>query len=344
MKTFNIAPINNTLKTKLQHKIDSKTKPLGALGSLEDMALQIGCVQNTLSPSLTLPSIVVFAGDHGIAKKGEVNPFPQEVTAQMVLNFANKGAAINVFCKTNDLNLIVVDAGVNYDFTNIKGIVDAKIDLGTQNYQKQPAMTIQQCENAVAKGADIINQLHNKGCNTVGFGEMGISNTSSATLIMSYILNIPITECVGAGTGLNPDGIHKKMEILKAVQSKYQIQNSLEALRTFGGYEMAMLCGAILQAAENKMLILVDGFIVTASLLIAHTIDKKVLDYCIFAHTSGEQGHQKMLDYLKVKPLLNIGLRLGEGTGAALAVPLLKASVNFLNEMASFQSAAVSNS
>jgi len=343
MKTFSIASINNRLKIALQEKIDQKTKPLGALGMLEDIALQIGQIQNTLSPEIKFPSIVVFAGDHGISKKGEVNPFPQEVTAQMVLNFANKGAAINVLCKTNNIDLNVVDAGVNYDFSDVNGIVDAKIALGTQNYQEQAAMTDAQCDQAVNRGAEIIKDIHSKGCNTIGFGEMGIGNTSSAALLMSTYLDMPIEECVGAGTGLNTDGVNKKTAILSAVIEKHQVESSMEALRIYGGFEIAMMCGAMLQAAELKMIILIDGFIVTSALLAAKEINENVLDYCVFAHSSGEQGHQKILNHLNVKPILNIGLRLGEGTGAALSLPILKSAVNFLNEMASFSDANVTN-
>jgi len=343
MKTFSIASINNRLKIALQEKIDQKTKPFGSLGMLEDIALQIGQIQNTLSPEIKSPSIVVFAGDHGIAKKGEVNPFPQEVTAQMVLNFANKGAAINVLCKTNNIDLHVVDAGVNYAFSAVNGIIDAKITLGTQNYQEQAAMTHEQCAQAINRGAEIIKDIHSKGCNTIGFGEMGIGNTSSAALLMSSYLDIPIEECVGAGTGLNTDGINKKSAILSAVIEKHQVESSMEVLRTYGGFEIAMMCGAMLQAAELKMIILIDGFIVTSALLAAKEIDENVLDYCVFAHSSGEQGHQKILNHLNVKPILNIGLRLGEGTGVALSLPILKSAVNFLNEMASFSDANVTN-
>lgn len=333
---------NTELKTALQQKIDTKTKPLGALGTLEDLALKIGCIQKTLTPSITKPNIVVFAGDHGIAEKGEVNPFPQEVTSQMVYNFANDGAAINVFSNTNNIQLSVVDAGVNHNFPNELNIIDAKIALGTKNYQNTPAMSMEQCKKAIEKAGDIITDIYSKGCNTIGFGEMGISNTSSAALLMAYFTKLPMAECVGSGTGLNSSGISKKSKILSEAYHKYSCKTPLEALATFGGFEIAMLCGAILKAAELKMVIVIDGFIVTAALLVAQAIKPNILEYCIFAHNSNEQGHQKMLAFLKVKPLLSLGLRLGEGTGAALAIPLLRASVNFLNDMASFESAGVS--
>ena len=342
MKTFTITPIASTLANALREKIDTKTKPLGALGKLEDLAFQLGSIQNTVSPQISQPAIVVFAGDHGIATKGEVNPFPQEVTAQMVLNFVNQGAAINVFCNTNSINLHVVDAGVNFDFSSTQGVIDAKIAPGTKNYQIEPAMSTEQCDEAIKKGAQIVESLFEQGTNVIGFGEMGIGNTSAAALIMSSILNIPVKDCVGAGTGLNDDGISKKAAILTQVAQKYQVNTPLEILRTYGGFEIAMLCGAFLKAAELKMTILVDGFIVTAALLVAHSINKNVTDYCVFAHTSNEQGHLRMLEALEAEPLLNIGLRLGEGTGAALCLPMLHAAVNFLNEMASFADANVS--
>lgn len=330
------------LKELLQHKINLKTKPLGALGILEDLALKIGCIQETETPNISKPTIIVFAGDHGISKKGEVNPFPQEVTAQMVYNFVNGGAAINVFSKTNNVDLKIVDAGVNHTFESSLNFIDAKIGFGTKNYQEEPAMTLGQCLKAIDKAEDIVATIYNEGCNTIGFGEMGISNTSSASLLMSYFTNTPITECVGSGTGLDTDGISKKTQILTEVFNTYKPKTPQEALATFGGFEIVMLCGAILKATELKMTIIIDGFIVTAALLAAQAINNNVLDYCVFAHNSNEQGHKKMLDHLNAKPLLSLGLRLGEGTGAALAIPLLKAAVNFLNDMASFESAGVS--
>ncbi|NMH86643.1 nicotinate-nucleotide--dimethylbenzimidazole phosphoribosyltransferase [Flavivirga algicola] len=334
--------INPELEVKLQQKINLKTKPIGALGELERIAFKIGCIQQTENPKVENPAIVVFAGDHGIAAKGEVNPFPQEVTSQMVYNFVNGGAAINIFSNTNGLNLKIVDAGVNYKFPEVFDIINAKIDFGTKNYQEEPAMTLEQCEKAFFKGGDIISTLKDGGTNTIGFGEMGISNTSSAALLMAYFTKIPISDCVGAGTGLNNEGISKKQQILSEVYKKYDPKNPLEAMSVFGGFEIAMLCGAILKAAELKMTIVIDGFIVTAALLAAQAINKNVLEYCIFAHNSNEKGHIKMLNFLNAKPLLSLGLRLGEGTGAALAIPLVQVSVNFLNDMASFDAAGVS--
>ncbi len=340
---FTIDPVSNPeLKQRLQYKIDYKTKPVGALGILETIALQIGMIQNTEQPTLQHPTIIVFAGDHGIATQGEVNPYPQQVTAQMVYNFIQEGAAINVFCKQHRIHLEIVDAGVNHDFKNATPLIDAKIAHGTHNYQEQPAMSMEQCEEAIGKGSDRITKIKNTS-NIVGFGEMGIGNTAAASLLMAYYTGIPIVECVGAGTGLNTDGITRKQHILSEVYHQYQPQSAIEALATFGGFEIAMLVGAILKSAELKMTILVDGFIVTAAVLAASAIDKNVLAYCIFAHTSGEQGHQKMLDFLGVSPILTLGMRLGEGTGAAMAYPIVASAVAFLNTMASFEDAGVTN-
>ncbi len=343
MSTYTIEKIyNSILKKELQQKIDNKTKPIGSLGYLEDIALQVGLIQQTTCPKITKPGIAVFAGDHGVAKKGEVNPFPQEVTSQMVLNFIKGGAAINVFSTTNNIDLKIVDAGVNHDF-EIDGIINAKIDYGTKNYEDEPAMSIDQCNLALLKGGEIIEQFHKNGCNCIGFGEMGIGNTSAASLLMSYFTNTPIEKCVGAGTGLDLKGIQKKSHILTKVYKKYSPKSPLEALTTFGGFEIAMICGAILKAASLKMTLLIDGFIVSTALLVANTINKNCLDYCIFAHTSNEKGHEYILSFLKVKPILNLGLRLGEGTGAALSFPIVNAAVNFLNKMASFNDANISN-
>ena len=348
MLSFQITPTNYpNLKQALTDKINHKTKPPGSLGVLEPLALQIGLIQNTLNPKLNNPTIVVFAGDHGIASKGEVNPFPQEVTAQMVYNFVNKGAAINAFCKSNHINLQVVDAGVNHVFPDTLDIVHAKIGHGTKNYEIDPAMSRKDCIKAINAGAEIVEKHYNSGCNVIGFGEMGIGNTSSASLIMSALLDLSINECVGSGTGLDNDGIRKKATILERVaqlHNKDGENDPIDILSTYGGFEIAMICGGILKAASLKMVVIIDGFIVTAALLVAKAINKNVLDYCVYAHTSGEQGHTKMLNHLEAKPLLNLGLRLGEGTGGALCFPLITAAVSFLNEMASFTDAQVTNS
>jgi nicotinate-nucleotide--dimethylbenzimidazole phosphoribosyltransferase len=331
------------MKEALLSKINNKTKPPGSLGMLETIALQIGSIQNTLTPALNNPTIVVFAADHGIVKEG-VSPFPQEVTYQMVFNFLQGGAGINVFSKQNGIAIKVVDAGVNFNFDPHPDLINAKIDHGTKSYLDEPAMTAAQCTAAIEKGGTIVQTIFNAGCNVIGFGEMGIGNTSSAAIIMSLLCNLPIEECIGRGTGLNDAGLEKKKVILKQAISNHHFENTpLNVLTTFGGFEIAMICGAMLKAAELKMIILVDGFITTAALLVAKGINKDILDYCIFCHQSNEQGHALMLEHLKATPLLHLGMRLGEGTGAAVAYPIIQAAVNFLNQMASFESAGVSN-
>lgn len=335
---------NSSLKKELQEKIDCKTKPLGSLGTLEKIALQIGLIQNTTSPTLKKPSIVVFAGDHGIVKSSNVSPYPQEVTEQMVLNFLNGGAGINVFCKQNNIDLHIVDAGVNADFSPSNTLLNCKIAKGTNDYSVEKAMSTENCKKAIEKGKEIVENLHKNGTNCIGFGEMGIGNTSSASLLMAYFTQTDIIKCVGKGTGLDDNGVSEKTQILSEVYKFHQknIQNPTDALACFGGYEIAMIVGAFLKASALRMTILVDGFIVTSALLVASAIHKNVLDYCIFCHTSGEKGHEKMLQFLNAKPLLNLGLRLGEGTGSALAFPFVQSAVNFLEEMATFKSANVS--
>ena len=343
MKNYSIAPLNNALKLALQHKIDHKTKPLGALGRLEALALQIGLIQNTLTPQLNKPTMLVFAGDHGIAASG-VSPYPQAVTAQMVLNFLNGGAAINVFAKQNNMTLRVVDAGVNHQFAAHPNLINAKIAHGTANFLQEAAMTRIQCEQALTQGAALTKQEIDAGCNVLGFGEMGIANTSSASCLMSVLCGLPIAQCVGRGTGLDDAGLAKKIEILDQAIGHHALngQDAMQALATFGGFEIAMMAGAMLGAAQQKTVLLIDGFIATVALLVASKLQPNILQYCVFAHCSGEAGHKQLLDYLGAKPLLDLGLRLGEGTGAALVLPLLQAAVNFLNDMASFESAGVS--
>lgn len=343
MIEFEIKPIDKSLNEELQKKIDQKTKPLGSLGVLERVALQIGAIQNTLTPSLRKPTIVIFAGDHGIALEG-VSPFPQEVTYQMVYNFLQGGAGINVFARQNAIDIKVVDAGVNYDFGQHPNLIDAKIGHGTKNFSKEPAMSEDQCWKAIEKGASIVEKLHGEGCNIIGFGEMGIANTSSASIIMSLLCNIAIENCIGRGTGLDDAGLQKKKEILTSSITRFNgfDPTPINVLKTFGGFEITMMCGAMMKAAELGMVVLVDGFIATSALIAAVKINSHVIDYCVFGHQSDEKGHRLMLEYLKAEPLLNLNMRLGEGTGAAVAYPIICSAVNFLNEMASFESAGIS--
>ncbi len=339
--SFIIPHLDTALQSALQNKIDQKTKPLGSLGQLEKLALKIGLIQNSLTPCLQKPSIVVFAGDHGIAEAG-VSAYPQSVTAQMVANFLAGGAAINVFAKLSGLNLLIVDAGVKADLPDHPNLIAAKIAPGTHNFFTRPAMRHDQCRQALQAGAEIVFNQYQQGCNCIGFGEMGIANTSSATVLVHCLTDIPLEQCVGRGTGLDDDKLNHKLQVLQQAQLHHGDNHEpLTLLGLFGGFEIAMMVGAYLKAAELGMVIIVDGFIASAALLVASKLHVGMLDYCIYSHVSDEQGHKALLDNLGAQPLLNLQLRLGEGTGIALVYPLLQAAVSFLNNMASFEDAGV---
>ena len=337
--------MSQTLAAALQAKIDAKTKPLGALGQLEKLALQLGLIQQTLTPQLRNPRILVCAGDHGAAKAG-LSAYPQDVTWQMVENFLSGGAAINVLARQAGMQLVVADAGVNHDFDVCNGLLDAKVAYGTASYLDGAAMTAEQLDVAMRHGANAIAAAHANGCNVIGFGEMGIGNTSSASLITHCLTGVPLADCVGRGTGLDDAGLARKRELLAQALTTWTERNDhpLDVLARFGGFEIAMLAGAMIAAAERRMVLLIDGFIVTAALLVAVGVNPAVRECCVFAHCSDEAGHAVQLRHLEARPLLQLGLRLGEGTGAALAYPLLRAACAFLDEMASFDSAGVSTS
>jgi nicotinate-nucleotide--dimethylbenzimidazole phosphoribosyltransferase len=331
------------IKEQLQHKIDFKTKPLGALGQLERIALQVGTIQQSLTPSLKNPHIVVFAGDHGIVAEG-VSAYPQEVSYQMVLNFLNGGAGINVFAQQHNIALKVVDAGVNFNFEANPTLIHAKLGNGTASFLTAKAMTSEQLGQCLAHGAKIVSDIAQTGCNIIGFGEMGIGNTSSASMLMSTICQLPLGDCVGRGTGLNNPQLVKKLAVLSQAQQFHgTITDPLVALETFGGFEIAQMVGAFLQAHAMDMVLLVDGFIASSAFLVAQAIKPEIKDNALFCHVSEESGHKAMLDYLGAEPILNLGMRLGEGTGCAVAYPIVASAVNFLNNMASFESAGVSN-
>ncbi|MCS6819095.1 MAG: nicotinate-nucleotide--dimethylbenzimidazole phosphoribosyltransferase [Chitinophagales bacterium] len=332
-----------TLKDTLWEKINQKTKPPGSLGTLEWLAVQIGLIQQSLTPVLRNPHIVVFAGDHGIAEEG-ISAYPQEVTHQMVKNFLSGGAAINVFCNLHKINLCIIDAGVNYDFSKdtLKPL-DYKISKGTRSFLSSKAMSTSELEQSIKSGGEIVEQITSRECNVIGFGEMGIGNTSAASMLMSYICGLPLEQCVGRGTGLNDAQLLHKLNILRQAQTFHgEITHPLEILQTFGGFEMALMCGAFLRAFEKNMVILIDGFVASSVFLVAHRIQPRIMENAIFCHLSSEQGHALMLDYLQAKPLLQLQLRLGEGTGCALAYPIIESAVAFLNEMASFSEAGIS--
>lgn len=338
-----VEPLHQTLRTTLQHLIDTKTKPPGSLGRLETIARQMGLIQRTTHPTVERPVMIVFAGDHGIAQEG-VSPYPQAVTAQMVLNFLAGGAAINALSRVADVTLEVVNAGIATPLPHAEGLVDIPVAAGTRNFAHEPAMTRDQALAAMHAGAERVRHHAALGTNVIGFGEMGIANTSAAACLMSRLCGVPIDECVGRGTGLDNAGLARKGNVLASALAHHAPgAGPLDVLATFGGFEIAMMAGAYLAAAQARMTILVDGFIASSALLVADALAPNVREYCVFAHASNEAGHRRMLDYFGATPLLTLDMRLGEGTGAALAVPLLRAAVAFLNEMASFESAGVAD-
>ncbi|WP_413472231.1 nicotinate-nucleotide--dimethylbenzimidazole phosphoribosyltransferase [Shewanella baltica] len=350
--SFQISPVSKTQDPLIQQKIDLKTKPPGALGQLESLALQIARVQatdlqQTDQPQNTVlkivhPTMLVFAGDHGIAAEG-VSIAPSEVTRQMVQNFAHGGAAINVFCRQVGFKLEVIDCGILTPVEGVEGIIDQRLGAGTGAIHLEPAMALETVDKGFAMARDLIERHHQAGCNLVAFGEMGIANTSSAAAIMAAIMQLDVIDCVGRGTGINSETLERKLMLIELALLLHQsaLNGPKSVLACLGGFEIVQMTGAMLAAAERKMLVVVDGFIATAAALVAVQIAPNVRDYLIFAHQSDEQGHQRMLEFLQAKPLLSLGLRLGEGTGAALALPLIQASVNFYNQMASFSDAGI---
>ena len=337
----NIAPIADAaLAQRLQHRLDNKTKPQGALGRLESLALRIGLVQQSENPQLREPQVLVFAADHGLAANG-VSAYPSDVTWQMVENFLSGGAAVSVLARQHGLALTVVDAGVRHDFAPRAGLLDRKIGPGTADALHGAAMSAAHCASAIRSGRDVIRSTPG---NVVLLGEMGIGNTSSAALLLARLTGADIDACVGRGTGLDDAGVERKRSVLRAVLQRHEgARAPLETLAAFGGFEIAMMVGAALQAASERRLAVVDGFIGGAAILVAAALQPALLGYCVFAHRSNEAGHRLMLEYLRAEPLLDLGLRLGEASGAVLAWPLIQSAVLVLNQMASFESAGVSN-
>lgn len=341
MKTFHIEKPDENLRPSIIDKINNLTKPKGSLGRLEEIALQIALIQQTLTPALHKPQNIIFAADHGIVDEG-VSLSPKEVTWQQLSNFLHGGAGVNFLCRQHGFELKIVDVGVDYDLPYEKGIIDMKVRRGTRNYLYEAAMTQEEMELCIERGAEVVRRCHEEGSNVLSFGEMGIGNTSSSSLWMTYFTGIPLEQCVGAGSGLNQQGIRHKYEVLKRSMENYNGDGSAtDIIRYFGGLEMVMAVGAMLQAAELKMLILVDGFIMTNCMLAAMQLYPAVKDYAIFGHCGDESGHKLILEYMQAKPLINLGLRLGEGTGAICAYPLVDSAVRMINEMDNFAHASI---
>lgn len=341
MISFHIEQPDKTILPALEDKINNLTKPKGSLGRLEELALQIGLIQQTLSPSLNHPVNVIYAGDHGIADEG-VSKSPKEVTRQVIHNFLNGGAGICFLARQHGFQLKIVDAGVDFDFPEIPELINRKIRKGSRNFLYESALTTEEMETAIEYGADIVSDCYREGCNIISFGEMGIGNTATSSMWMSCLTGTPLPECVGAGSGLDRKGVNHKCQILQQAMARYSGSNDVAGVMTqFGGYEMIMAVGGMLRAAEMKMIILVDGFIMTNCVLAASLLYPEMLDYCIFGHCGDESGHQKLLNIIGAKPLLHLGLRLGEGSGALCAYPIVDSAVRMINEMHSFKQADI---
>ena len=345
-----LAPVattaNATLEAELRHRMDHKTKPLGALGRLEQLAVQLGLIQGSTHLRLEQPQVVVFAADHGLADEG-VSAYPQAVTAQMVVNMLGGGAAINVLARQHGFGMTVVDAGVASPLSppphpgpHPPRLVLRKIGYGTRNMARSAAMTGQQTVAALHAGMDVVRHLPG---NVLALGEMGIGNTASASLLLSRLCGVPLADAVGRGTGLDDARLDHKLRVLLEVSRKHrEAKTPLAALATMGGFEIAMMAGAMLQAASERRVVLVDGFIAGAAALVARGLRPHCTDCMVFTHRSAEAGHRLMLIHLQANPLLNLDMRLGEGTGALVAWPLVQSAALLMNEMASFESAGVS--
>jgi nicotinate-nucleotide--dimethylbenzimidazole phosphoribosyltransferase len=337
-----IPPVDEAVRADACRRLDRLTKPQGALGRLEPLAAQVCAIQATLGIRIVQPVGIVFAADHGVADSG-VSAYPREVTVQMVANFLHGGAAISVLAKLQGVDLWIVDAGVDGDCGAHPRLIGAKIRRGTRNFVDQPAMTADECTTALQRGRDVVARV-GTGSNTLILGEMGIGNTAAAALLMHGLTGKELIDCVGRGTGLDDAGLERKRQVLaRALQRRAAPRDPLELLAEFGGYEIAMLAGALLEGAARRMLILVDGFTVSIAAALAARLDPGVLPYCVFAHCSSEHAHRALLDCLKVQPLLDLGMRLGEGSGAALALSVVRAAVALFTEMATFEGAGVSD-
>ena len=345
MRSFKIEAPDNSLRPAIQAKIDNLNKPKGSLGRLEELAMQVCLIQQTLSPSLEHPCHLLLGGDHGIEREG-VSVSPREVTWQQMINFTRGGGGVNMFCRQHGFKLRIVDVGVDYDLSSVPGIIDRKIAHGTKNFLYEPAMTEEEFDKAIEIGAALVDDCIEEGCKVLSIGEMGIANTSPSSIWMHLFGGIPLKDCIGAGAGLDNDGIRHKYEILSKALSRHQsslspLTSHLSPLRIFGGFEMIAAIGAMLRAAELHLIILVDGFIMTACALAAIRLYPAAQDYMIFTHCGDESGHRMMLDIVDARPLLHLGLRLGEGTGALCAFPIVDSAVRMINEMNNFDNAKI---
>lgn len=341
MMKFDIQKPNQEIRTILEEKNNALAKPKGALGHLESLAIQMGVIQQSLCPKLKNPYNILFAGDHGAVAEN-ISKSPKEITWQVLYNFVQGGQGINFLCEQHGFVLDIVDVGVDHDFEPEMPIAHHKIAYGTKNYCHEAAMSYEEMEQALAIGADRVKKAHANGCNVVSFGEMGITNTSASAIWMSYFTNIDLKNCVGAGSGLDQQGINHKYEVLKRAMENYQGDGSAwDIIRYFGGFEMVAAIGGMMQAAELKMIIIIDGFIMSTCILAASRIYPDIMAYAIFGHLGDEMGHKQMLDYMKVRPVLHLGMRLGEGSGSVCAYPILQSAAAMFANMRTFNEADI---
>lgn len=344
MRCFKIEKPDESLRDAIKDKIDNLNKPKGSLGQLETLAEQICLIQQTLTPTLQHPCHLLFGGDHGIEREG-VSVSPRDVTWQQMINFTRGGGGVNMFCRQHGFTLYIIDMGVDHDLTAYTDILNRKIAHGTKNFLYEPAMTEAQFNQAVETGCELVDRCHQDGCNVICMGEMGIANTSPSSIWMHLFGNIPLDECIGAGAGLNNPGLQHKREVLHKAVAHYiahsDKENKLEPLLYFAGFEMAGAIGAMLRAAELKMTVMVDGFIMSACMLAASQLYPEVLHYAVFGHCGDESGHKRMLGLMHATPLLQLGMRLGEGTGALCAYPIIESAVRMVNEMNNFKNAHI---
>ena len=348
MKTFKIERPDERLRPAIQDKIDNLNKPKGSLGVLENLAMQACLIQQTLTPSLAHPCHLLLGGDHGIEREG-VSVSPREVTWQQMINFTRGGGGVNMFCRQHGFKLRIVDVGVDYDLSDIPGVINRKIARGTRNFLYEPAMSEEEFDKAIEVGASLVDDCIAEGCRVLCIGEMGIGNTSPSSIWMNFFCNIPLDECIGAGAGLDSPGICHKREVLRQAVAKWNAlaaaNSSLftlhSSLQYFGGFEMIAAIGAMLRAAEQHLIIMIDGFIMTACALAACRLYPAAQSYMVFGHCGDESGHRRMLDAMGAKPLLTLGMRLGEGTGALCAFPILDSAVRMINEMNNFDNGRI---
>ena len=333
LKAWRIEPVDRSLAPQFRARIDGKAKPTGALGRLEDLAVQLGLIWHPHAPRTAHATVFVFAADHGITAEG-VSLYPAAVTAAMVATYLAGRAGVNVLARASDVDVQVIDAGVDADIPDHPGLIDAKIRRGSRNAARESALTRQEANDGLARGASIVAASIEAGTDVVAIGEMGIGNTTSAALLMHRLAPAPLADCVGAGTGLDAAGVARKLSVAQCAASRSAATAPLDVLSEFGGYEIAMMAGAVLASAERRRPVIVDGFIAAAAALVAVRLQPAARDYCVFSHRSAERGHRLLLDALDADPYLDLGLRLGEGTGAVMMVPLLRAANGILTEMA----------